>query len=1062
MTILLQRMSEGEEATTSNSGFGAVESQYGNLPLRQLNYHAAMLGLAVRTTILQTYYNPFDEAIEATYIFPLEYGQAVIACEMRIGERVVQAELKERAEARREYAQAIRQGHRAALLEENRPETFSMCVGNIPPGEAIQICIQTVSQLSVVQGEWTLRLPLVVAPRYTSGLPLPRPACGGGIASDTYHVPDASTVTPPTWLPGFASPIDLRLVVDMDFGQMPCDANWVQQLKSSLHTALVDSQVGDSGAECPNRCRVQMLPGERVNRDFILRGKVLDLQTSSSVVCETVDIAKADGSGSTPLTTFAVTVVPPRAMSVGPRQLFYLLDRSGSMEGWKITAARRGLCRLIDRLSPQDDFQLATFDSCLDVYQTTAKRGAWIAGTDANRFEAVRWLSNVEARGGTELGKALEFALQAFSTNLHAVKIHNAAIVLVTDGQVTGEDELLRLIDKLPRNQVPRLFCLGVDRAVNASVLERISRRTGGTFELIESEERLNEVLERFATEIANPALTQMTISCQSGESINIAQPTTNTLYAGRSQTIYGCYAGTNPLTLNVHGLTADFARYHEQLVVPTSPTISQAKSASPGLLRALWGKERLRKLEDDLFASGERDKKLKQEIIDCSRECGVLSRLTAFVAIDKTEKVTNGRRPHSILNPSELPEGWAVPSRLDTSLLMRVPRAGSASLATPYPALAATAELAAQKMLDAGAISSAQLTEARQFATARGMDVCGALIELHYATHTSVARGIAAATQTTYISLDQLKIDERILLQLPESVARENHVLPIADGASALSVVMSNPQDLETIEKLRFILNRNIIAFCSAHDEIAQSINDHYGQIEGESVDSMLQEFTDSQIDFSQSDYNVYSSGFDSDTYFGFAAPGTPAPRDGGTLGKLRKLIPRGGQASRRAPISAGRVDGSDKSKLGPSIRLTPEVLQADENNAPIVRLVGLLLAEAIKMRATYIIARMEAAAIHIEFVIDGQLVQRDQVPVRLWWSILNHVKLLAKLDIARRDGVQSGTIKVTVGEAEQDMVVTTALKSFMIELSAAKQLPAVPEAIEKWHAAYGATAQP
>ncbi len=94
MTILLQRMSEGEEATTSSSGFGAVESAFGNLPLRQLNYHTTMLGLAVRTTILQTYYNPFDEALEATYIFPLEYGHAVIACEMRIGERIVQAELK--------------------------------------------------------------------------------------------------------------------------------------------------------------------------------------------------------------------------------------------------------------------------------------------------------------------------------------------------------------------------------------------------------------------------------------------------------------------------------------------------------------------------------------------------------------------------------------------------------------------------------------------------------------------------------------------------------------------------------------------------------------------------------------------------------------------------------------------------------------------------------------------------------------------------------------------------------------------------------------------------------
>ncbi len=210
-----------------------------------------------------------------------------------------------------------------------------------------------------MQGEWTLRLPLVVAPRYTSGLPLPRPACGAGTASDTYQVPDASTVTPPTWLPGFASPIDLRLVVDMDFGQLACAADWVQCLKSSLHTALLDTHLGD--AEGAKRCRVQLLPGERVNRDFILRGRVLDAHTSSSVVCETVDISTTDGAGTTPITTFAVTIVPPRSTSTGPRQMVCLLDNSGSMSDWKIDAARRGLCRLIDRLSPQDDFQLATF-----------------------------------------------------------------------------------------------------------------------------------------------------------------------------------------------------------------------------------------------------------------------------------------------------------------------------------------------------------------------------------------------------------------------------------------------------------------------------------------------------------------------------------------------------------------------------------------------------------------------------------------------------------------------------------------------------------------------------
>ncbi len=246
MTIVLQRISEGEDQDTS-SGFGAVESEYGNLPLRQLSYHARMLGMSVQTTILQTFYNPFDEPIEANYIFSI--GLWASGDRMRNAHR--HASDPSRAEgtcqARREYNEAICNGHRAALLEENRPETFSLKVGNIPPGEAIQICIQTVSQLSIVHGEWTLRLPLVVAPRYTSGIPLPRTSSGNGICHDTDQVPDASCVTPPTWLPGFASHIDLRLVVDIEVGQLACAPDWATQLKSSLHTAFSEGGCGQGG-----------------------------------------------------------------------------------------------------------------------------------------------------------------------------------------------------------------------------------------------------------------------------------------------------------------------------------------------------------------------------------------------------------------------------------------------------------------------------------------------------------------------------------------------------------------------------------------------------------------------------------------------------------------------------------------------------------------------------------------------------------------------------------------------------------------------------------------------
>ena len=247
-TQVLPRLDEFDIHTDRESGFGALSASIGNLPLKQLAYQTRVVDLVCETTITQTYYNPFDEFVEATYIFPIESEQAVIGCEMWVDGRVVRAKLKDRQEARQDYQRAIAAGHRAALLEENRPETFSMKVGNIPPGEAVLVRIQTVGSLDVVAGEWTLRLPLVVAPRYTSGIALGRNSFGDGVAFDTDQVPDASTVTAPTWLPGFDNPIALRIGVDVEMSELASGDDWQKQIRSSLHSVLLEQKTVWLGA----------------------------------------------------------------------------------------------------------------------------------------------------------------------------------------------------------------------------------------------------------------------------------------------------------------------------------------------------------------------------------------------------------------------------------------------------------------------------------------------------------------------------------------------------------------------------------------------------------------------------------------------------------------------------------------------------------------------------------------------------------------------------------------------------------------------------------------------
>src|SRR5712692_9678837 len=155
-----------------DAGFGALATARGCLPLKAMEVNARIDGLLSEVTVCQTFMNALDTPLEATYIFPLPDRAAVTSFRLQVGSRVIEGVLKERAEARRDYDQAIKSGHRAAITEEERPGVFTMRVGNIMPGEVASVRLTLVGPLPYSGGEVTFRVPLVVAPRYIPGTPL--------------------------------------------------------------------------------------------------------------------------------------------------------------------------------------------------------------------------------------------------------------------------------------------------------------------------------------------------------------------------------------------------------------------------------------------------------------------------------------------------------------------------------------------------------------------------------------------------------------------------------------------------------------------------------------------------------------------------------------------------------------------------------------------------------------------------------------------------------------------------------------------------------------------------
>src|SRR5580693_8979568 len=310
---------EGEYAADPDAGLGTLATSRGNLPLDAVDVRAAIAGTSARVELTQDFRNPFDVPLEATYIFPLPDRAAVTAMRMECAGHVVEGVLRERARAREEYDHAI--------AEEDRPDVFTMRVGNIVPGERVTVRLVLAQPLPYSDGEVTFRFPLVVAPRYIPGHALPGAPAGSGVAADTDAVPDASRISPPVLLPGFPNPVRLTLSAEIDPAGLA-----LAGIRSSLHGTAEQADAGE--AEAAGHTIVRLRPGERLDRDFILRLALADQDRIATSLTLTPDPGEDPAEG-----TFTLTLVPPDGGDQPrprPRDVVLVLDRSGSMLGWKI------------------------------------------------------------------------------------------------------------------------------------------------------------------------------------------------------------------------------------------------------------------------------------------------------------------------------------------------------------------------------------------------------------------------------------------------------------------------------------------------------------------------------------------------------------------------------------------------------------------------------------------------------------------------------------------------------------------------------------------------------
>jgi len=589
-------------------------------PVLKTEVDMRVTGMVVRATVRQEFTNPAAAWAEGIYVFPLPEDAAVDHLQMRVDDRMIEGVIQERATAKTTYEQAKQEGKRASLVEQERPNVFTTSVANIPPGAAIEIEIEYQQTARYDAGEFRLRFPMVVGPRYIPGVSLAAaPAGGSGWAPDTDEVPDASRITPPVRHPSLGPINPLSLTTELDPG-LP-----LAQIEAPYHTVHV-TPLADG------RYRIELAEGSvPADRDFEL---VWEPAPDSAPVAAM--LTEQEGPD-----VFALLMVMPPAPAAFealrvPREVIFVIDVSGSMHGASIDQARAALGLALARLGPADSFNVIRFNHQTDSLFTGAQ-----AATPPNLQAADRYVGALRAEGGTEMLPAL---LRALDGQQGRGRLRQ--VVFLTDGAVGNEEQLFTAIrDRLGQS---RLFTIGIGSAPNSHFMREAARLGRGTFTYIGSPAEVQAKMVALFHKLESPALTDVRLELPGVAGAEILPPEIPDLYLGEPVTVT-LRAATLPAHVVLRGRFGPEEWEHE---------LPLHEAADGAGLSVHWARAKIAALLDTR-RGGSHEDDVRHAVIDVALRHHLVSPYTSLVAVDVTPIRPGGESLDSHALETNLPHGW-------------------------------------------------------------------------------------------------------------------------------------------------------------------------------------------------------------------------------------------------------------------------------------------------------------------------------------------------------------------------------------------------------------------
>jgi len=600
------------------------------VPMVGTEVEIRVTGMIARSVITQHFKNPTGEWLEGIYVFPLPETAAVDTLSMKIGERIIVGEIKERAEAKKIYTKAKAEGKKASLLEQERPNIFSTSVANIGPGEVIEITIEYQEVMRYDRGGFSLRFPTVVAPRYIPGTRNISGFSGTGWANDTDQVDDASRITPPVLDPSQDSDEPFyRPTVRI---RAHINAGFPVKVTSRSH----EIRVTDSKDASVISLKDELVPADR---DFVLEwrpqvGSAPDAALFTDVV---------DGE------TYALIMVMPPTELIDelkplPKEVIYVIDTSGSMDGESIHQAKAALELALSRLTPDDYFEVINFHSHTEeLFKSTQP------ATPEHIQAAVSRIRGLHATGGTEMMSAVSAALRN-RTNANRVR----QVIFITDGSVGNEAAILAFIRKHIGQS--RLFTIGIGSAPNGFFMRKAAEMGRGTFTYIGDTSEVKLKMNELFRKLESPVLTKIKVDWRS-RGVEHYPKQIPDLYVGEPILIAA--------RLSKLGGNVEISGWRGKNPWAVDFKLEGGRSHS-GVDR-LYARKKIEKLTSSL-AEGASKESVRKKIVELGLAHNLVTKHTSLVAVEQVASRPKDQQLKTSPAPVNLPHGWRFDSVFGTA----------------------------------------------------------------------------------------------------------------------------------------------------------------------------------------------------------------------------------------------------------------------------------------------------------------------------------------------------------------------------------------------------------